>query len=84
MISPQLLSMLCCPETREALSLADEETLRSLNEKIAEGKIKNVSGAILTEPIEELLLASGGKRAYQVKSGIPILLADEAISLEEV
>lgn len=81
MIDPKLLAILCCPETRQPLSIAGGELAASLNSQIAAGTLKNAAGELLKEGADEYLLTQDGTRAYQVRSGIPVLLADEAILL---
>ena len=85
MFDRALLDILCCPETRGKLGMADEGLLSKLNGAISAGSVKNVGGEKVTEPLAEALVTADKKRVYPVREGIPVLLADEAImlSLEE-
>ena len=85
MFDKALLDILCCPETRGKLGMADEALLSTLNSAISAGSVKNVGGEKVTEPLAEALVTTDKKRVYPVREGIPVLLADEAIllSLEE-
>jgi uncharacterized protein YbaR (Trm112 family) len=81
MLDSKLLSILCCPETRQPLSLAGEECIALLNNAINAGTLKNVAGEAVTETISEALVTPDGSRVYPVREGIPVLLADEAVLL---
>jgi uncharacterized protein YbaR (Trm112 family) len=85
MFDQALLDILCCPETRGKLAMADEALLSMLNRAISAGSVKNVGGEKVAEPLTEALVTADKKRVYPVREGIPVLLADEAIllSLEE-
>jgi len=81
MIDSTLLAILCCPETRQSLTAASADVVSRLNGSIAAGSVKNVGGEAVTEAAEEYLVTEDGTRAYAVRAGIPVLLADEAILL---
>ncbi len=81
-MNSEMLSILCTPDTHEALLEASAETLSVLNEKIAQGKVRTVGGNTVSEALEEALVSKDGSKVYPVRNGIPVLLADEAIALE--
>ena len=81
MFDTNLLSILCCPESRGALKLADDACLSAVNGAIAAGSLKNVAGEIIFEKMDEALVSEDGKRLYPIREGIPVLLSDEAVSL---
>ncbi len=82
MLSPELLDILACPETREPVRLADGELLARVNERIEKGELKNRAGDPVTESIQEGLVREDGEVLYPVRDGIPIMLIDEAILLD--
>ena len=81
MFDYKLLDILCCPETRGKLKIADEMLLSSLNQAVAAGSLKNAAGEKISETLTEVLVNEAGSRAYIVREGIPVLLTDEAILL---
>lgn len=82
MIDSELLGLLCCPETRQAVGLADSATLDQLNQKIARGDLRNRAGRTITEKLTEGLIRSDGKLLYPVRNDIPVMLIDEAVELD--
>lgn len=78
----ELLDMLCCPETKEDVSLADPGLIDALNRKIEAGQVKNRGGEAVKEKMESGLIRADRKILYPVREDIPIMLIDEAIPLE--
>ncbi len=81
MVDPELLSLLCCPETRQDLAPADPGLLSRLNQQVAVGALRNRAGRVVTVAIEEGLVRADGKVLYPVRQSIPVMLVDEAIPL---
>jgi uncharacterized protein YbaR (Trm112 family) len=81
MVDAELLRILCCPETRQPLSLADAVLVQRLNEQITAGQLRNRAGKPVTRKCEGALLRKDGQFVYPVCESIPILLIDEAIPL---
>ena len=79
MIDAELLKLLCCPETRQPLSLADAALVQRLNEQITAGQLRNRAGKPVTRKCDSALLRKDGQFAYAICENIPILLIDEAI-----
>lgn len=79
-----LLEILCCPESKQELRLADPAELASLNASIARGEVREVSGKTVSENVSELLVRKDGARGYAVRGGIPILLVEDGLLLEAV
>lgn len=82
MLDPELLDMLCCPETRADLTLATPVELSALNRAISEGRVKNRAGVVVTEVIGDALIRADRKVAYLVRNDIPVMLIDEAVPLD--
>ncbi len=82
MIDRQLLDILACPETREAVSLADEALIESLNRKIEAGELVNRAGEKVTQSIDGGLVREDGRYLYAIRDGIPVMLVEQGIPLE--
>ena len=83
-ISNELLSMLRCPEDRTTLTRADEGLVERLNKGIAAGQVKNRVGQTIAQAIEGGLIRQDRKYLYPVLHGIPIMLVDDAIPLDQI
>ena len=79
----RLLTILRCPISHKGLSLLKKDQLERVNAAIESGSLSNVDGETVTLVLTEALVSDDGKRLYPVDDGIPVLLEDEAISLEQ-
>jgi len=82
MLDRELLSILCCPETRQDLAEADPAGVADLNRRIAAGAVVNRAGMPVAEAADGLLVRSDGRYGYLVRGDIPMMLVDEAIPLQ--
>ena len=79
MIDPDLLKILCCPETHQEVRLAETAVIDRLNQQIAAGALKNRAGQPVQEKIDGGLIRADGKFLYPIRRNIPVMLVDEAI-----
>ena len=84
MVDRELLKFLVCPQSHVPLRLADEQLLRRLNRAIASGRIVNASGRIVDAHLTGGLLCDDNALLYPVVDDIPVLLAEEAIPLDQI
>jgi len=78
-IDPKLLEILVCPVDKtplEVVELPDEIRARLVEKYRKQFKDE--------DPVVEIGLASPEGRVYPVVSGIPVMLADEALSRAEI
>ncbi len=81
MLHPDLLKILCCPETRQPLALADAALIEQINAQIQRAQLRNRAGQPLTERLDGGLLRQDGKFLYPIREEIPVMLVDHAIPL---
>jgi uncharacterized protein YbaR (Trm112 family) len=81
MIDPELLKILCCPETHQEVRLAEAAVIEKLNGQIAAGALTNRAGQPVTEKIDSGLVRADGKVLYPIRRNIPVMLVDEGIPL---
>ena len=80
-VDPELLEILVCPETRQPVTMAGDDVLAGLNERIRSNELRNRGGDAVGKPIEEGLLREDGKVLYIVDDSIPVMLIEESIEL---
>lgn len=84
MIGKELLDILVCPERRTPLTLADENLVAALNQAVAQRRLNNQAGEPVEKMLEGGLVRDDHAVVYPVIDGIPIMLVDEAIPLDQV
>ncbi len=80
-VSPELLEILVCPETKQPVAPASDDVLEKVNAEIRAGRLRNRGGETVAEPISEALVREDGKILYPVDDGIPVMLIEESIEL---
>ncbi|MEI2753119.1 MAG: Trm112 family protein [Nitrospira sp.] len=83
-VDKDLLAILCCPETKQAVTLADDQLIQKVNGAIERGTLKNKAQKPVTEKLDGGLIRSDNKILYPVREDIPVMLIDEGIPLEQV
>jgi len=81
-IDKDLLSILCCPETKQDVSLADAALIAQLNEAASRGQLKNKANKLVTELLDGGLIREDRKILYPIREDIPVMLIEEGIPLE--
>lgn len=84
MIGKELLDILVCPERRTPLTLADQQLVAALNQAVAQRRLKNRAGELVEKMLDGGLVRDDRGVVYPVIDGIPIMLVDEAIPLDQV
>lgn len=82
MISEDLLAILLCPETRQTLRVAEGPLIERLNAAVRAGTLTNRVGHQVETPLDGGLIREDNQWLYPIVDDIPIMLADEAVSLE--
>ena len=80
-VSPELLEILVCPETRQPVRPAAADVLTAVNARIREGSLRNRGGDAVEAEIAEALGREDGAVLYPVDDGIPVMLVEESIEL---
>lgn len=74
------LEILRCPISGQPLKNAPESTRQALQEAQRAGTLRNRDGAAFAA-FEDGLISSDGAHFYPIRSGIPVLLAGEAVAM---
>jgi uncharacterized protein YbaR (Trm112 family) len=83
-LDKDLLAILCCPETKQGVVLADDVLIQKVNAAIERGSLKNNAQKPVTEKLDGGLIRSDNKILYPVREDIPVMLIDEGIPLEQI
>ncbi|MCA1901667.1 MAG: hypothetical protein LDL53_05535 [Candidatus Hydrogenedens sp.] len=83
MISEELLKILVCPETKQPLSLVDDDLLKKINKAIHQGKVVNRDGNPVNESLDGGLIREDKKIVYPIIKDLPFLRIGDGIELEK-
>jgi uncharacterized protein YbaR (Trm112 family) len=76
------IELLRCPISAQVMKLAPGNLIESLQQSQSAGTLRNRSGELVA-PFEAGLLCEDGSWFYPVRSGIPVMLAAEAVALPD-
>jgi uncharacterized protein YbaR (Trm112 family) len=83
-ISPDLLEILCCPETKVPVEMLAADKLEKLNAQIKAGGVKYVDGSAVDKALQEGLITEDGKTIYRIDDDIPVMLIDQGIQTQQL
>ncbi len=83
-IDQELLAILCCPETKQEVSLAESSLITDLNTRIEKGELKNKAGPAVGEKLDGGLVRADKKILYPIRESIPVMLIEEGIPIESL
>lgn len=83
-IDKELLAILCCPDTKQPVSLAEESLIQKLNAAVARGEVKNLGKRPVSVELDAGLIRADRKILYPIRENIPVMLIEESISLEYI
>ncbi len=81
-IDKKLLAIVCCPETKQKVRIAENSLIEQLNRSIEKREIYNRINQPVEKTLDGGLIREDGKYLYPIIDEIPILLIDEAISVD--
>jgi uncharacterized protein YbaR (Trm112 family) len=83
-VDKDLLAILCCPETKLDVSLADDALISKVNDAVSRGVLKNKAQKPVTEMLDGGLIRADKKILYPIREDIPVMLIEEGIPLDQV
>ena len=83
-VDKDLLAILCCPETKQPVSLASTDLLEKLNDAVRKGNLRNTGKLPVTDELDGGLVRSDLKIVYPIRENIPVMLIEDGIPLEQL
>ena len=83
-IDPKLLDILCCPISKQPVFPLSEEKLATVNAAIAAGQVTQADNTVVETPLGEGLITKNKQRIYRIDEGIPVMLEEESIAVDQI
>jgi len=83
-IDPKLLEILCCPVSKQPVFPLSKEKLAALNTAIAAGHVTQANDTVVETPLGEGLITKNKQRIYRIDDGIPVMLEEESIAVDQI
>ena len=83
-VDKDLLAILCCPETKLDVSLADDALISKVNDAVSRGVLKNKAQKPVNELLDGGLIRADKKILSPIREDIPVMLIEEGIPLDQV
>lgn len=83
-VDKDLIAILCCPDTKQSVTLADNTLIEKVNTAISRGELKNKAKKSVTEKLDGGLIRADRQILYPIREDIPVMLIDEGIPLDQV
>jgi SAM-dependent methyltransferase/uncharacterized protein YbaR (Trm112 family) len=83
LLDTDLSTMICCPATNQELIKVDSDLVYYLNKSIDENRLINLAGKKVLGKIDAAWIRSDKILLYPSVAGIPILLSEESIMIDD-
>lgn len=83
-LDKELLAILCCPETKQPVSIADTLLIQRINNAIASGSLNNKGKKPVSTQLEGGLVREDQQILYPIRENIPVMLIEEGIPLDQL
>ena len=83
-IDPKLLDILCCPISKQPVFPLSEEKLATVNAAIAAGQVTQADDTAVKTLLDEGLITKNKQRIYRIDDGIPVMLEEESIAVDQI
>lgn len=79
-----LLAILCCPETKQPVSIADPLLIQRINNAVTSGSLTNKGKKPVSTQLEGGLVREDQQILYPIRENIPVMLIEEGIPLAQL